>query len=167
VDCPLVVRKQQANAEELRIRGLLSDALGSPGERIGLANSLGRVSGAVRQRAAQSADPNYFASASPTGLTRLRDHLQENAFWNKSMYAAAARQYSAMLASFAVAALVIVLVALPLVPDAAVFARYFVAVLVLVRRLLRSMRSFGGEPQFRSPRLPASPPLRPTHRNTS
>lgn len=107
---------QQSTGDEARMRGLLLDALGSTTEPIDLADLLNRMSSHVRARAVKSVDPDYFASTAPEGLVRLRDHLQENAFWGKCLYEVAANQYSKFLGVFGIAAIAILFVAIPLSP---------------------------------------------------
>jgi hypothetical protein len=106
----------QSIGEEGRMRGLLLDALGSTTEHIDLADLVNRISSDARARATGSVDPNYFASKASQGVTRLRDHLQENAFWGKNLYKATADRYSRLLAAFAIAAIVTALVAIPIAP---------------------------------------------------
>jgi hypothetical protein len=107
---------QQSVGDEARMRGLLLDAIGSTTEHIDLADLVHRIGSEARARAVKSVDPNYFASKAPQGVVRLRDHLQENAFWGKSLYADAANRYSRLLGAFAVAAIAVVLIAIPLAP---------------------------------------------------
>jgi hypothetical protein len=113
------------------MRGLLLDALGSTTEHIDLADLVNRISSDARARAVGSVDPNYFASKSPQGVVRLRDHLQENAFWGKCLYGAAADRYSRLLGAFGVAAIAVALVAIPLAPhgQSLVVARILVTAL--------------------------------------
>lgn len=122
---------QQSIGDEGRMRGLLLDALGATTERIDLANLVNRISSDARARAVASVDPNYFASKAPYGVVRLRDHLQENAFWGKCLYGAAADRYSRLLIAFGVAAIAVVLVAIPLAPhgQSLVVARVLVTAL--------------------------------------
>jgi len=122
---------QQSTGDEGRMRGLLLDALGPTTEHIDLANLVNRISSGARARATESVDPNYFASKAPPGVVRLRDHLQENAFWGKSLYGAAADRYSRLLGAFGVAAIAVVLIAIPLAPhgESLVLARVLVTAL--------------------------------------
>jgi hypothetical protein len=122
---------QQSTGDEGRMRGLLLDALGETTEYIDLANWVNSISEDVRARAVQSVDPNYFASKTPQGIVRLRDHLQENAFWGKYLYGAAADRYTKLLSAFGVAAVVVVLIAIPLAPhnESLIVARILVTVL--------------------------------------
>lgn len=122
---------QQSIGDEGRMRGLLIDALGSTTEHIDLADLVNRISPDARARAVGSVDPDYFASKAPPGLVRLRDHLQENAFWGKSLYGAAGDQYSKLLGAFGVAAIAVVLIAIPLAPhgQSLVVARVLVTAL--------------------------------------
>ena len=106
----------QSIGEEGRMRGLLLDALGQTTEYIDLADWENSVGANAQRRAEQSVDPNYFASNSHEGVVRLRDHLQENAFWGKHLYADAASQYSRILTAFVIVAITSGLVAIPLAP---------------------------------------------------
>lgn len=122
---------QQSIGDEGRMRGLLLDALGATTEHIDLANLVNRISSDARARAVESVDPNYFASKAPQGVARLRDHIQENAFWGKCLYGAAADRYSKLLTAFGAAAIAVVLVAIPLAPhgQSLVVARVLVTAL--------------------------------------
>lgn len=105
---------QQSLGDEGRMRGLLLDALGATTEYIDLADLVNRIGPDVRMRASRSVDPNYFASKSPQGVVRLRDHLQENAFWGKCLYRDAADWYFRLLSAFGAVAVAVVLIAIPL-----------------------------------------------------
>lgn len=107
---------QQSLGDEGRMRGLLLDALGPTTEYIDLADLVNHIGSGARARAAESVDPDYFASKSPQGVVRLRDHLQENAFWGKCLYREAAEWYSRLLGAFGVAAVAVALIAIPLAP---------------------------------------------------
>jgi hypothetical protein len=110
------------------------DALGSTTERIDLADWLTRISPDAAKRAGSSVDPNYFASRSLPGLARLRDHIQENAFWGKFLYGASAERYARLLGILAAFVVVVGFVAVPLAPrDQA----------LLVSRILVAALSFG------------------------
>jgi hypothetical protein len=123
--------RQQSVGDEGRMRGLLLDALGSTTEHIDLADLVNRISSDARERAVASVDSDYFASKAPQGVVRLRDHLQENAFWGKCLYEAAAAQYSKLLGAFGIATVAVALVAIPLAPhgQSLVVARVLVTAL--------------------------------------
>lgn len=123
--------RQQSIGDEGRMRGLLLDALGSTTEHIDLADLVNRISPDARARAVGSVDPDYFASKAPQGILRLREHLQENAFWGKSLYGASADRYSRLLIAFGIGALAVTLVAIPLAPH----GQSLVAARVLVTAL--------------------------------
>jgi hypothetical protein len=122
---------QQSIGDEGRMRGLLLDALGPTTEHIDLADLVNRISSDAQARAVRSVDPNYFASKAPQGVVRLRDHLQENAFWGKCLYGSAADRYLRLLGAFGVAAIAVILVAIPLAPhnQSLVVARLLVTAL--------------------------------------
>lgn len=124
--------QRHGHGEEGRMRGLLLDALGSTSEKIDLANWLNQISDKTRRSAHQNpSGADYFASKSPKGMQRLRDHLQENAFWGKCLYGATATRYTTWLIAIGVAITAAVLVAIPLTSDTQgiVLARILVAVL--------------------------------------
>jgi len=123
--------RQQALGDEGRMRGLLIDALGSTTEHIDLANLVQQVTPRARGRMAQSLDPDYFASKSPNGIRRLRDHLQENAFWGKCLYDAAAAKYTKFLIIFGIFAAIAAFIAIPFAPrgQSLTFARVLVTAL--------------------------------------
>jgi hypothetical protein len=98
------------------MRGLLLDALGATTEHIDLADLVNRIGPEAQARATRSINPDYFASKAPQGVVRLRDHLQENAFWGKYLYAEAAGWYSRALGAFGAAAIAVALIAIPLAP---------------------------------------------------
>jgi hypothetical protein len=123
--------KQQSTGNEGRMRGLLIDALGSTSEHIDLADLVHRLTPRTRERATRNLDPGYFASTAPHSIRRLCDHLQENAFWGKFQYEAAAARYSRFLAGFAALGTVVALVAIPYAPrgQSLILARVLVAAL--------------------------------------
>jgi hypothetical protein len=96
------------------MRGLLLDAIGSTTERIDLANWLSCIDPSAHERASKSVDPNYFASSAPTGVRRLCEHLQENAFWGKYLYKVTAARYTKLLWIFVCGTVLAMLVAIPL-----------------------------------------------------
>ncbi|NMI61000.1 MULTISPECIES: hypothetical protein [unclassified Streptomyces] len=122
--------KFHSNGEDGRTYGLSLDALGSTEERLELNKWLSRVTPAPGH-APEPAAPDYFASNSPTGMRRLCDHLQENAFWNMHQYQKTAAYYSRILGTFAAIAVISVLVAVPLTSGGGglIFARVLVAAL--------------------------------------
>jgi hypothetical protein len=105
--------RQHSIGEDGRMRGLLLNAIGSPGERIELANWLSRIDPAILERAPKSVDTSYFASNAPTGVRRLCEHVQENAFWGKSLYDIVAKRYTRLLCVLASVTLLALLVAIP------------------------------------------------------
>lgn len=108
--------RQQAAGDEGRMRGLLIDALGSTTEYIDLTNLIHRLTPHARERVASSVDNAYFASKAPHGISRLRDHLQENAFWGTHQYEAAATQYTKFLTGFIALGVIVALLAIPFAP---------------------------------------------------
>lgn len=127
----LHARSLQSIGDQARMRGLLLDALGPTTEHIDLADLVHNIGSDARIRAAKSVDPDYFASKASPGLGRLRDHLQENAFWGKCLYAAAVRRFTIWLSLFGGAVIVVVLVAIPLAPhgESLIAARILVTTL--------------------------------------
>ncbi|MEU9082306.1 hypothetical protein [Streptomyces sp. NPDC048357] len=103
--------------EEGRMRGLLLDALGSTEERVDLNNWFSRVTPRPGESPPTPAPPDYFASQSSTGLKRLCEHLQENAFWGKQLYKEAADYYGRMLWGFTTASVAAILIAIPVASD--------------------------------------------------
>jgi PAS domain-containing protein len=124
-------RSLQAVGDEGRMRGLLIDALGSTNEGLDLTNLLQRFSETARDRASRSANPDYFASSLPPSPQRLREHLQENAFWGKILYDMAAKRYRWAVYGLAACSVVVILVAIPLAPrqQALLIARIMVVAL--------------------------------------
>lgn len=132
--------RQRAVGDEGRMRGLLIDALGSTTEHIDLANLVHRITPRARSRLSRSLDPDYFASKSPSGVGRLRDHLQENSFWGKCLYEAAALVYTRLLIAFGVLAALIALIAIPLAPhdQSLILAKVLVTALTFGAALTQS-----------------------------
>jgi PAS domain-containing protein len=132
-DLRLFAGRLQAAGDEARMRGLLIDALGSNHEKLDLVDLRHRISTRARRKATGTVDPDYFACSLAPGLRRLCEHLQENAFWGKHLYKAAARRYSLIVWGFVAIATVVVLVAVPLAPrdGAPVVARIVVVALTL------------------------------------
>ncbi|WP_214108073.1 hypothetical protein [Acrocarpospora catenulata] len=114
------------------MRGLLSDALGSASESIDLTNLLHRMNDRPQSDKKPEVDPTYFASKSPHGPIRLREHLQENAFWGKCLYGASAKQAIRNLAIYFVAIIIATFLAIPFASndDQLITARILVALTV-------------------------------------
>jgi hypothetical protein len=131
---------QQALGDEGRMRGLLIDALGPTSEHIDLTNLIHRAAPRSGERAASPPDPNYFASQAPHGFRRLRDHLQENAFWGTCQYETAAAQYVKYLIGFIILAIITTLLAIPYAPRAQslILARILVTALTFGAALTQS-----------------------------
>lgn len=137
-------RRQQATGDQCRMRALLLDALGPTGARVDYGNLLRRISPEVRQQSAAVADPNYYASTAAPGLLRLREHLQENAFWNKSLYDSAADARLRAVVALGIAAGGVVLVAIPLAPrDQALLAARVLVVALSFFATLDQIREIG------------------------
>ncbi len=132
---------QQSVGDQAGRRALLLDALGSTAERVDLGDVLQRLSQTAHDGSSKIADPNYFASQAPPGPARLRDHLQENAFWNKALYAeAAAARVKALVVPAALVGIV-TLVALPLAPrDQSLTAARLVVGIVSLAAILTEVR---------------------------
>ncbi len=79
-----------AQGEEARRRALLLDAFERTQEPLDIADIRARFSRGAERRAGKFDDVDYYASNAPPGLLRLRNHLQESAFWSKHLYHAAA-----------------------------------------------------------------------------
>lgn len=123
----------QSTGDEARRRGLLLDALGPTTEPMDIALLLSHLSKKAHSNIQALEDPNYFASEVAPGAVRLREHLQENAFWAKCQYDAVVRRYWALFAVYAGVALILGLVLVPLTPD---------EVSVVAARVLVTMFSF-------------------------
>lgn len=104
----------QGIAEEGKRQALLIDAFGGVQEHFEVADIRRRISTGAYKKAAGFEDPDYYASKEPQGPARLRDNLQESAFWSKHLYAAASRRASRNFALLLLAVLLLALVALPL-----------------------------------------------------
>jgi hypothetical protein len=131
--------KRQSVGDNGRMRGLLLDALGSTTEHLDFTDFLQDVSERAK-RVHESESPGsggHFASTSKPGLRRLRDHIQENAFWNRSLYEKAATASMVYLIAYGAAAAFVVLIAIPLSPhgDGLIFARLLVAALAFAPAL--------------------------------
>ncbi|HYO76646.1 MAG TPA: hypothetical protein VE010_09295 [Thermoanaerobaculia bacterium] len=87
----LIGDSKHSLAEEGRRRAVLADALATPPDALAIRNLQARFSVAARSLAPQLEDPDYYASTSPPGRARLREHLQESAFWSRELYGAAAK----------------------------------------------------------------------------
>jgi hypothetical protein len=107
----------QKTGEAIRQEALVIDALGSSREGIDLASLLHEIEPKVQARASEAIDDEYFASNSRPGLIRLLDHLQENAFWNKHLYATSASRVTTISATFAAIVVIATLIALPFAPS--------------------------------------------------
>lgn len=84
-------------AEEGRRRAVLARELGSDPDCLGSASVKAEFSANARSEAARWVDPDYFSSAEDPGPARLRESLQESAFWSSHLYRAAGRASSVHL----------------------------------------------------------------------
>ena len=78
-------------AEEGRRRALLTAALGSDPETLEAVDLAQRFSKRARGSAHAHADPGYWSTSQAPGPARLREALQESAFWSTHLYRAAAK----------------------------------------------------------------------------
>ncbi len=135
-DCYRISRYLQVAGigEELRRRSLLLDALDPFDQAFDLAELLRKVSDRVRDQAKGRLTPDYYASRSQLGLVRLRDHVRENAFWNKCLYHEAAQRATKLLIGSVLVAAAVMMIAIATVSrdTTIVLARIFVAFLAFV-----------------------------------
>ncbi len=104
----------QSTAEEGKRQALLIDAFGGVQEPFEVADLRHRFSRGAYKRASDFEDPTYYASVEAPGPARLRDNLQESAFWSKHLYAAAARRAFGNFIGLFLSVLLVALLALPL-----------------------------------------------------
>jgi hypothetical protein len=97
-------------AERGRRRAMIAAALGKDPDSTGTAALRTDFSDRATAHAAQWRDPDYWSSDLPPGPARLRDTMQESAFWSCRLYKAAAERTLARLGVFAGAAAFTVLV---------------------------------------------------------
>jgi hypothetical protein len=100
--------RRHSLAEEGRRRALLCDAFATPPGALAIRDLRANFSKRAERTAHKFEDANYYSSTTAPGHGRLRDHLQESAFWSSYLYAAAAR--AAAVAAGVV--LIVVIVAL-------------------------------------------------------
>jgi hypothetical protein len=87
----ILADRRHSLAEEGRRRALLCDAMGAPPGALALRVLRASFSKRAERTAHAHEDPNYYASTAAPGPMRLRDHLQESAFWSQELYSSAAR----------------------------------------------------------------------------
>jgi hypothetical protein len=104
--CRVFADRRHSLAEEGRRRALLCDAFDAPPGAITIREVRASFSKRAYVTAEVFEDPDYYDSDALPGPARLRDHLQESAFWSSNLYRAAARV--AMCACVIPAAVVIV-----------------------------------------------------------
>lgn len=124
-------QKKQGVGDEIRRRAMLQDALGPFDQTFDLTELLRRAGVKVRDRATGKAASDYFASTATDGLVRLRDHLRENAFWNRCLYGECAQTGLRFLAIVMSSAVFLFLLAVAIVPSSATtnLTRVFIALL--------------------------------------
>jgi hypothetical protein len=135
--CSVVsISRPQRKAEKVGLqrggrRAMLQDALGLFDQTFDLTELLRRAGVKVRDRASGKAASDYFASTATDGLVRLRDHLRENAFWNRCLYGECAQTGLRFLAMVMSSAVFLFLLALAIVPSSATtnLTRVFIALL--------------------------------------
>jgi hypothetical protein len=110
-------QQKQGVGDEIRRRGLLLDALGQFDQSYDLTELFRNVDDDVRTRAVTRLAPDYFASSASVGLVRLRDHLRENAFWNRCLYYEAAQRGVKFLVGILAFWILIIFLAVALVPQ--------------------------------------------------
>lgn len=79
-------------AEQGRRRATLIGELGSDPDSLSTSGLLADFSDAARVAAPKWSDPSYYASAQSPGPERLRESLQESAFWSSRLYRAAGQK---------------------------------------------------------------------------
>jgi hypothetical protein len=99
-------------AERALRRGLITTALGSDPDPTATARMRAGLSAAARRDAEKwhekSREPDPWSSDVPVGPERLRDSLQQSAFWASHLYRAASRRSSLRLGTLVGAAILIV-----------------------------------------------------------
>jgi hypothetical protein len=120
-------------AEEGRRRALVAQGLGRADDDLGAAAVVACFSERARQIASQWEDADYWSSNEPTGPKRLRESLQEGAFWSWHLYdAAAARAFLWLIATALTSgALLVVLLSLGLDATAELVARVLIVALTV------------------------------------
>lgn len=121
-------------ADEARRYVLLVDALGMPAETFASTSIRQRFTKRAERRASHFEHPTYYASKEPPGSRRLKECMQESAFWSAYLYRKAAWRALFIPVGLSVIVFVGLLVALPLAPGgtALLIARALVIVLAFV-----------------------------------
>ncbi|MFG1842030.1 hypothetical protein ACGFH8_26800 [Micromonospora sp. NPDC049175] len=124
-------QQKQGVGDEIRRRAMLLDALEPFDQAFDLTELLRKAGTEIRNRAADSVESDYFASKAADGLVRLRDHLRENAFWNRCLYHECAQSGTHLLTIVMSSATLVFLFALAIVPSSttANLTRVFIALM--------------------------------------
>jgi hypothetical protein len=121
-------------ADEARRYVLIVEALGMPTDAVTYTSIRQRITKRAERSAAKFEHPTYYASKAPPGPRRLKECMQESAFWSAHLYRKAA--WRALFLPFALTLLVfvILLVALPLAPrdSPLLIARALILVLAFI-----------------------------------
>lgn len=97
-------------AEEGRRRALLADGLGAPLDTLALRDLHLRFGGYAQEHAAEHDDKEYYASNQSPGPDRLREAMQEAAFWSSHLYRESAKVAGFVAGFLLIAVLVALLV---------------------------------------------------------
>jgi hypothetical protein len=106
-------RKLQAAAETCRRRSILIEALGPTQELVDAVDLHLCFNDKIKTKARTLDDPAYYASKEGVGIGRLKEMLQESAFWSKHLYRAAAGRSATICVVLAIGIIAIVILGWP------------------------------------------------------
>lgn len=106
-------RNLQSVAHEALRRGMIVDALGTSPAPLDLADLRQRLGTEVEKVAGTFQGAGYYESLEPVGAKRLKDHLQESAFFSKWLFKTASKLALLAAVGLAVLLLLAVLIFLP------------------------------------------------------
>jgi len=111
--CALRAQQVHQQAEQVRRRAILFDALGGTAERLDVTDLWRLFDEKTRARAASLDEPDYYASTRDPGPDRLMEILKESTFWSKHLYAVSARRAFKGVAAVIACVLIFALLVLP------------------------------------------------------
>ena len=111
--CGLRAQEAHQQAEQVRRRAILVDALGGTAERLDVTDLWRLFDERTRERAEALHESDYYASTLDPGPDRLMEVLKESTFWSKHLYAASARRAFKGVAVVIVGVLIVALLVLP------------------------------------------------------
>lgn len=111
--CGLRAQQVHQQAELVRRRALLVDALGETAERLDVTDLWRLFDKSTRKRAEALHEPDYYASTLDPGPDRLMGILKESMFWSKHLYATSARRASWGVAAVITGVLIVAILVLP------------------------------------------------------